>query len=501
MPNPVQWSDGLAMEVVSDGIQTVAYESLLGSENNESQKGLFLMGSYRDNEADSNLLVQIQAMNQIVGNVKLTQFSIGELSGKDINKMLSFKLGLPMRSTRQLSEAIFQKTRGHPLFVIEFLRSIISREMLLFSVKACQWTWDGMVLDLLDMSEDVAEFLAQGLGRLDKEIIDAMKVCSCLGLQVDECIIELLDLGQFVPNMMAALQLAIKEGLMEKAGSIYAFSHDMFREMTYELIPEADRKPLHKEIGLSLGLDPAVAKNAMVCSLAVDQINVSKDILDPVERSLFARLNLAAGKHAMTSSSYDQARRYFEAGISLLHTNHWEKQYALCLELYELSVVVSFMDGNVENVSSRLDAILSNAQSFQDTLKARGLHLKVIASGGDYAHSTSQCLTILAGLGENFPEAIDSSFVSNEITTTEVLLTSLSKDDLSSLPPMKDTVKLYAMRFLGMLHAFSMFSNSCLAHLSSCSMVKLTLKFGFCEESIHGFAAFSRGKSRCATPT
>ena len=124
---------------------------------------------------------------------------------------------------------------------------------------------------------------------------------------------------------------------------------------------------------------------SLLIMLAVDQINLCismNGVLNPAECRLFAQLNLAAGKHSMSTkrSNYEQgqwivllysdiirglnsslfctiflARGYFEAGISLLHDKHCEKQYALSLELFEWSVVVSFMDGMIEAVSSRLD--------------------------------------------------------------------------------------------------------------------------------------------------
>jgi len=496
----LQWSDSLAMDVILGVIQSKAHPSSnLGSDDDHvsppSREGLFLLGSYRDNEADANLLQRISVMDVMKQYVKVTHLSIGMLSRRDIDEMLSYKLGLPMRYTRDLSEQVFQKTRGHPLFVQTFLRSIISKGVLSFSVRSRRWTWDDLVIELHTISEDVAEFLAHGLRRLDKNIVYALQVCSCLGFQVTTAIIELLDSGRFMNknNMLEALESAKKEGLMDKAGPIYAFSHDMLRESTYELIPESERKPLHRKIGLSLAKDPNVWKDSEICTLAVDQINVCKENLNQMERLIFARLNLSAGKHSMASSSYEQARGYFESGISLLHARPWKKQYALCLELYEMSAVVGFMDGGGENVSSRLDDILSNAKCFGDTIKSRELLLKVIASRGEYAESTSQCLSTLSKLGENFPKEIESSKVTKEIVRTMALLKDITKDDIRKLPLMTNPSKLYAMKFLSMLCTLSLTSRKNLCHLASCLMVKFTFKYGFCEESIHGLGDFARG--------
>jgi len=116
----LQWSDSFAMDVISDVIQTLTYQTEgIGAEINGLRGGLLLLGSYRDDfVVNEDLLMQIQEMGQMTRSVKVNRLSLGELSSRDINKMLSFKLGQAVRTTRQLSELIFQKTRGHPLTVL-----------------------------------------------------------------------------------------------------------------------------------------------------------------------------------------------------------------------------------------------------------------------------------------------------------------------------------------------------------------------------------------------
>lgn len=480
------------MEVITDVVQSVAYQS--AAPQGLSAMGMYVMGSYRKNELNQTVKGQIQVLEQMPGSVNVTHISVCELPILAINEMISFKLGLPVRSTKQLSELIFSKTRGLPLFVVKFIQQIVSKDVLNFSVKSRQWMWDDMVLDFFDISEDVAEFIADGLQSLKPDIIDTLKVVSALGFQVDDAVIELLDSCQFVPGMKISLEMAMKEGILEKAGPIWAWSHDMLKEATYNLIPEADRKSLHKQIGVCLAASSEdVASKAAVCILSVDQINICQGTLNQLEKVLFARLNLAAGKHSMASSSYDQARSYYEAGIALLHQDHWSRQYSLSLELHEQSVYVSFMDGNIENAQNRLDSIQRHAKSFEHTLNARSLYLKILGSSGDYATATSECLQILARLGEKFPEKIELSVVINEIVRTEALLKDVTKEQILSLQKMTDTSKLQSMAFLSMLCKFSMHSEPLLCHMASCIMMKLTFCYGFVEESILGLATFPRG--------
>mmetsp|Transcript_3115 Transcript_3115/g.6865 ORF Transcript_3115/g.6865 Transcript_3115/m.6865 type:complete len:754 (+) Transcript_3115:1916-4177(+) len=410
--------------------------------------------------------------------------------------MLSVKLCLPRRYTEQLAKLVLRKTRGNPMFVIEFLRTIIQRNMMTFSIKARRWVWDDTSIDLQLISDSVAEFLTKKLKQLDTDVIVALKVAACIGVQVNTSIIQLLDLGQFVPNLLQAFESAVKEGVMEEAGNLYVFTHDMLKESSYNLMSIDERNCLHKMIATSLAQDPAVVKYSKRCILVVDQINVCKDvhgILDPIERTLFARLNLAAGKHSIASSSFEHARRYFEAGISLLHANHWIKQYSLSLKLYEMSAVVCFMDGNVEAVLSRLQTILSHTKTFDDAWNSRILQAKLLASQERYAEGVMGVLEILSQLGEEFPKVVELSVVVNEIKATQYLLNGITKEKILALPAMKDKTKLNAMVLMDLLIVFCNFWSPKLMYLVICRMIKLTFHSGYCEESISALVHMTHG--------
>ena len=447
----LQWSDSISMEVIRDIIQPDGYRTTFSSKEDLSNRGLLVLGSFRKNELDEEILInQLKTAGQTSNNVNISTIYVDELPEQEINKMLSYKFCLPMRYTRGLGQIVHQKSRGNPLYVIEFLRSIIHNSMMSYSVKDRRWIWDEITIDLQMISEGVVELLTRKLRQLPHNVIETLKVVSCIG-QINVSTIKLLDLGQFVPDMLEALESAAEEGIVDRAGPVFAFTHDLLQESTLNLIPEYERKLLRKQIGKSLVQAPSVANNAGLCTLAVDQINMCKDIdsmLDPVERALFAQLNLAAGKHSIAAASYERARGYFEAGISLLHTDPWGEQYSLCLELFEMSAVVSIMEGNVETVEVRLDSILSNATTFDDALNSRALRTKFLASQGLYVEATEEVFGVLSSLGEEVPGEISSSHLKSEINATHILLEDTSKHTILNLPPMTDTQKLNTMKFM-----------------------------------------------------
>ena len=106
-------------------------------------------------------------------------------------------------------------------------------------------------------------------------------------------------------DMVGALQLAVQAGIMEKAGPVYQFTHDIIQQTIYEGTPMDQRRFLHKSIGEKLL--GAATDNPALYSLAVDQINIygKGAALSSEERSQYASCNAAAAKFALSTNRFD----------------------------------------------------------------------------------------------------------------------------------------------------------------------------------------------------
>lgn len=485
----LQWADNIALEIVEAFVTTTNTQIT----NVQFNGGLLLLGSYRDNEVDSDalLLKQINLMEQTKGRIRVTKISVKEMSDGDVNALLSSKLCLPMRYTHQLALVVHKKTRGHPFHVRQFLESIISNNMLRFSVKKRRWIWDEDVIDLQMISEGVAELLTRKLVNLSENVLLTLKIASCFGYQVNDLTMKLLnDEDGFSFDLIEALNSAVREGLMEKALYQYCFAHDILKESVYNLIPVYGRKQLHQKIGMILM--NCAEQNPSVSSLAVDQMNMySDDKLNFEQRSNFVQISLEAGKQSMASSSFSQARDYFEAAISLLNEDHWTSQYTLSLELYELSIAVGFAGGDIDTseVLSRLKQILSNATSYEDTLNASAFLAKLLASSGQYTEAIEQCVNVLANhLGETFPTDIQPSDTLELLDSTLLQVQGMTNEQFAMLPQMTDTVKLNAMRFLTLLCSYTHVSKPSMLPIVSTRMLQLTLQYGLSDDTVVGLA-------------
>jgi len=174
--------------------------------------------------------------------------------------------------------------------------------------------------------------------------------------------------------------------------------------------------------------------------------------------------------------------------MQLLEAQHWETQYSLSLNLFEMSASLSYMSGDVTKISTLLEEISSNARTFDDSLKASSLLVKLLASVSKFEEARSNCLMILSHFGEVFPSEISLPRVLDELSAVQSALRNTTHHQIKLLPQMVDKNKLNAMKFLNMLCMYSITSKPMLLPLLSCRMVKLTLQYGFCDDSIVGYA-------------
>jgi len=144
-------------------------------------------------------------------------------------------------------------------------------------------------------------------------------------------------------------------------------------------------------------------------------------------------------------------------------------------------------------MSSCLHEVISNVNSFEDSLTSSGLLAMLLAASSRYQEAISNCLSILSSLGEEFPREINLGTVLNELAVIQNTLANISVGQVKLLPAMADKTKLNAMKFLSMVCSYSIQSKPMLVPILSCRMVRLTMENGFCDDSIVGLvtAGFS----------
>lgn len=111
---------------------------------------------------------------------------------------------------------------------------------------------------------------------------------------------------------------------------------------------------------------------------------------------------------------------------------------------------------------------------------------KLLSSLSKHNEAIEKCRAILSRLEEEFPPQPTLDMVLSKLSSAKPLLVNLTLEQMKSLPPMTDTTKLHAMKFLSLLCIISYKSDPILLPLFSIRMMELTLQKGFCHYSIVG---------------
>jgi predicted ATPase len=234
----LQWCDESALTVV---------ESLLCDEVGSAC--VFFVGTYRSNEVADDHEIFCLAQRLRSFGVPTAMLSLEGLNPNDLNTMISDALCMFPRISEPLSDIVFQKTKGNPFFVLAFMRSLVDRGLLEYSVNSRRWVWDEDDVSSMDITGNVLYLLSSKMSGLSTSTQTALKVAACFGIKTKESVVATLGIDPEHSHIRDELDQVVREGFMIKAGnSDFKFVHDKVREAAYSLISENERSQVSRAV-------------------------------------------------------------------------------------------------------------------------------------------------------------------------------------------------------------------------------------------------------------
>jgi len=306
---------------------------------------LLVIGTYRDTEITSDLSQFIDKHTKKGDQDEdciCTEISLPSLSEDDITEMIMIETRLPRRLVSELAKIVLKKTSGHAIFVSQLLNSFVNDSIIKYSPRKYRYDWDVDVVSFTDTSESVASFIVSNLSSLSNEALLCLRVISCFGIQAQIGLLNILDGSNISPagGFDCHLPDLIERGILERAGPIVIFAHDLIQEAVYEDIELSSRHQMHINIGLFLantassqwktqpietamnqlfliegqgelrgegiGSSSSTIEPASLISIAASQINQvgPKFVTSQTQRIQFAKFNSRAGKDALQDRSF-----------------------------------------------------------------------------------------------------------------------------------------------------------------------------------------------------
>eukprot|EP00577_Skeletonema_sp_RCC1716_P013094 CAMPEP_0113417664 /NCGR_PEP_ID=MMETSP0013_2-20120614/25773_1 /TAXON_ID=2843 ORGANISM="Skeletonema costatum, Strain 1716" /NCGR_SAMPLE_ID=MMETSP0013_2 /ASSEMBLY_ACC=CAM_ASM_000158 /LENGTH=416 /DNA_ID=CAMNT_0000304807 /DNA_START=1 /DNA_END=1248 /DNA_ORIENTATION=+ /assembly_acc=CAM_ASM_000158 len=177
----IQWADSTALDV----IHTILSDTM-GS-------CMFFVGTYRDNEVqiDHDIFDLMERLE--ISNVQTTTVYLTGLDQADLNTMISDALCLYPRICKSYSDILFQKTKGNPFFMLEFMQSLKSRDLLQYNSHQKRWVWNEDIIRAEDITDNVLHLLSSKMNGLSDDVQTLLKVMACFGSNTNESVIGYLS--------------------------------------------------------------------------------------------------------------------------------------------------------------------------------------------------------------------------------------------------------------------------------------------------------------------
>ena len=518
----LQWCDHTTMVLITNILNGTNQYRVGHAEHHH----LLAVGMYREEAiTESHPLTNQMALLQNSYNANVSEIKLSSLSRNDVVDMLSSELRLPKRLVQRLASAVYKKTSGHALFVVQLLNSLVQDSTISYSPQKHRFDWDVNKLSTLKTRDTVASLIVSNMSALKPKDLQTLRILSCFGVQSVLPLIKILDNSILAPRggFEASLPGLVEKGVIEVSDQVITFAHDLIQQHVYESMPMEERRKLHHDIGVYLGsmtaldatykrlssieggidelylsdasseVDPII-KPAALISIAADQINAAgtQYIVDGAQRTRFAGWNLYAGKEAAENSKFEAALFHYKNGIMFLTDGLWlgEGTYNLCLELHDGAAFASFAVGNINDVELYAQAIIDHVP-LEDSLVAQNLLIRSLQGAGKYSETIARGLAVLRLLGIDIPSAPSPVAVIESMQKTAKVTSQYTSNQLMSMK--KSTLSARERSILTIVDAVIIAAyrqSSPFLPLVTCAMVNYSLQNGVCEESATAFTVY-----------
>ncbi|MGD1806032.1 trifunctional serine/threonine-protein kinase/ATP-binding protein/sensor histidine kinase [Dapis sp. BLCC M126] len=442
----LQWADSASLNLL---------QLLIG----DTEAGyLLVLGAYRDNEVfpAHPLMLTLDEIQKQGANFKT--LTLEPLTALDINHLVADTLLCELEVARLLSELVYQKTRGNPFFSTQFLRGLHEENCITFDLDVGYWQCDLTQVRQLALTDDVVEFMVGRLRKLSQGTQEVLKLAACIGNLFNLTTLAIIC-EESQEEVAADLWSALQEGLVlpesetykffqggglevEAAIDItvnYRFLHDRVQQAAYLLIREDQKLAVHYHLGSLLLKNLSEEEQQKYIFDIANHLNLSRDlVLQENQTEKLARINLLAGKKAISSTAYGSAIEYLEIGISLLGEDAWSDRYPFMFELYSNLCSAQLCNVQYEQLALTIDHALEKITSPVDRAQIRVFQINKYILQGKYPEGIEVGLVGLRELGIDIDRNNIATLASEEFDAAD---SALENRPVSSLLDLPTTVK------------------------------------------------------------
>ena len=449
---------------------------------------------------------------------------------------------------QDLAKIIFGTTKGNVLWMIAVLKLFHEKKLLTYKVKSGKdkdkdddsigkekvWDWNrkkikkqiktwksetdpvfesaiGVIGDRLETLPDQIKFVLEAMSALQlnrfvtNDLFPILQVAWSTKQVGRKCPISSQEeLNSLLIDAMNQGWIKTQKG--QRPGH-YQFVHDIVRKAAYDRLMPSDKEKrlqIHFQIGtesLNALVEERGDDRERMKFLAVNQLNVGKDVMDASFQVQICRSNLEVAELAIQKTAFRTAAACLERTIEILSfdDNHdTERSRNTKVSRHEVTVRSYLTLARMLSCCERLDPakakcneILLYSQNLKDHVMATQVYTIVLMQEERAEEAVQRLIETLSEMGETFPRENVSSVIDREVRNLRKTLRHTDNKQLLNPPRMQDRKMLDIMLLLANLAEISLHSKHMLyVDLAMIRMMHLSLKFGFCRQYPMAFSLF-----------
>jgi predicted ATPase/serine phosphatase RsbU (regulator of sigma subunit) len=421
----IQWIDDASMQLIDVILKDIELKYIL------------IIAAYRDNENNDFFINKFKS-----NKINITSIKLEPLTKNDINIFLS-KTFKGINNFDPLSNLILSKTKGNPFFIIEFLKTLYSNNLIKFDN---EWKYDIDKIKNIEATDNVIDYIVDRIKKLPEDTLVILKIASCIGSKSQIGLLSVISNFNYI-KILNDLKIAFDEGIIIKEKDSIKFTHDRIKDAIYQMFPKSEKNKIHYIIGKTLLKNESNKENLFEI---VNHLNIASDLLNEKERKRLIILNLKAGNNAKKNSAFTAASSFYNNGIRLLNKDAWESQYEITLQLHIELVESEYMSIAYDKAEKLFKLLLKKARKTEDVIKVYEIMIIYYINKIKYKEAIKLGIEVVNKLGFKYPKIFQInifSIIFELIKFNKLLKNKLNElnadsiEKLSNLPVLKNTLK------------------------------------------------------------
>jgi predicted ATPase/class 3 adenylate cyclase len=492
----LQWADLASLSLLESVLSTPSAGSVL------------VVAAWRDNEvtADHPVRALLRKLDDVGVTPELLELPPLEL--EHVRQMIAEAVMTDTQDAEGLAEIVHRRTGGNPFFVRQFLGGLVRDAVLRFDRERHRWTWNLEQVATRSVTDNVAELLAQRLGRLPSRTLAALQAASIVGSAFT-----LSAVGGLLDFELADVALALGDALVDQlitpldeqyryaseslrldSGSgvnpRYAFLHDRVREAAQASLDEAGRRALHLTRAQSLRDDRADDDTLM--EMASHLCEATSLLVSEEARVESCTLLADAAERAKSAMALGAAARFLAAADELLPMDAWDRHFELALRLGIEAADVAYIDGRLDDVARISDDLLARTSDPLDRVPVHNILIGVGVASADYVRATEYAIDVLrTDFATELPPHPSLAQVGLELARCRVAIGRRSTEDLSAFPDMDDPRSAAVMGILMKTATNAYWAEPNLVPIIAAHMIRRSIEYGNHPLSAYGYGLYA----------